>query len=55
MSLYVHWKKTESDIFKFENLCLENSKEEVIFGITIDSKLSFDIHKKTSAEMLVKS
>ena len=39
-------KKTESDIFKFENLCLENIKEEVIFGITIDNKLSFDSHKK---------
>ena len=30
-------KNTESDIFKFENVFLENSKEEVILGITINS------------------
>ena len=40
-------KNTESDVFKFENVCLENSKEEVILGITIDSKLTFDSHIKT--------
>ena len=40
-------KNTESDIFKFENVCLENSKEEVILGITIDSKLTFDSHIKS--------
>ena len=34
MSLYVIGKNTESDIFKFENVCLENSKEDVILGIT---------------------
>ena len=28
-------KNTERDIFKFENACFENSKEEVILGITI--------------------
>ena len=39
-------KNTESDIFKFENVCVENSKEEVILGITIDSKLTFDSHIK---------
>ena len=39
-------KNTESDIFKFENACLESSKEEVILGITIDNKLTFDSHKK---------
>ena len=33
-------------IFKFENVCLENSKEEAILGITIDNKLTFDSHKK---------
>ena len=48
-------KNTESDIFKFENVCLENSKEDVILGINIDNKLTFDSHIKTSAEKLVKS
>ena len=40
-------KNTESDIFKFENVCLENSKKEVILGITIDNKLTFDSHLKS--------
>ena len=40
-------KNTESDIFKFEKVCLENSKEEVISGLTIDSKLTFDNHIKS--------
>ena len=40
-------KNTESDIFKFENVCLENSKEEVILGMTIDNKLTFDSHIKS--------
>ena len=40
-------KNSESDIFKFENVCLENSKEEVILGITIDNKLTFDSHIKS--------
>ena len=48
MPLYVHWKKNnESDIFKIENVCLENNKEEVILGITIDNKLAFDSHIKS--------
>ena len=28
-------------------MCLENSKEEVILGITIDNKLTFDSHIKS--------
>ena len=36
----------ENDKFEFEDLCLENSEEEVILGITIDNKLSFDSHIK---------
>ena len=40
-------KSTESDIFKFENVFLENSKEEVILGIAIDNKLTFDNHIKS--------
>ena len=38
---------TESDILKFENVCSENSKEEVMLGITIDTKLTFDSHIKS--------
>ena len=37
-------KNTESDTFKFDNVCLDNSKEEVILGTTIDDKLTFDSH-----------
>ena len=62
-------KNTESDIFKFENVCLENSKklgttsnfreqreQQVILGIAIDNKLTFDGHiksicQKTSQKM----
>ena len=40
-------KNTESDVFKFENVCLENTKEELIVGIIIDNKLSFDSHIKS--------
>ena len=40
-------KNTESDIFKFGNVCLENSKEEVILRITTDNKLTFDSHIKS--------
>ena len=40
-------KNIESDIFKFENVCLESSKEEVILGLTIDNKLTFDSHIKS--------
>ena len=32
-------KNTERDIFKFENVYLENSKEEEILGITIEHLL----------------
>ena len=40
-------KNTENDIFKFENVFLENSKKEVILGITINNKLFFDSHMKS--------
>ena len=40
-------KNTESDVFKFENVCLENTKEKLIVGITIDNKLGFDSHIKS--------
>ena len=46
-------KNIESDIFKFENVCLENSKEEVILGITIDNKLTFDSHIKSICQKAV--
>ena len=39
-------KNKEKDTFNFENISFKNSKEEVILGLTIDSKLSFDNHVK---------
>ena len=43
-------KSNESDIFKFENVGLESSKEEVISGITIDSKVTIDSDMKSICE-----
>ena len=40
-------KNTESDILKFENVCLEKDKEEVILGVTIDNNLTFNSHIKS--------
>ena len=40
-------RNTENDKFEFDNLLLENSKEEVVLGITIDNKLTFDSHIKS--------
>ena len=37
---------TENDKFEFDNLLLENSKEEVVLGVTIDNKLTFHSHNK---------
>ena len=39
-------RNTENDNFEFDNLILENSKEEVVLGVTIDNKLTFDSHIK---------
>ena len=39
-------KNKENDTFNFGNISLKNSKEEVILGLTIDNKLSFDNHVK---------
>ena len=39
-------KNKENDTFNFGNISLNNSKEEVILGLTIDNKLSFDNHVK---------
>ena len=39
-------RNTENDKFEFDNLLLENSKEEVVLGVTIDNKLTFDSHIK---------
>ena len=40
-------RNTENDKFKFDNLLLENSKEEVVLGVIIDNKLTFDSHIKS--------
>ena len=39
-------KNTKNGKFGFDNLILENSKEEVVLGVTIDNKLTFDSHMK---------
>ena len=39
-------KNKEYDKFNFGNISLNNSKEEVILGLTIDNKLCFDNHVK---------
>ena len=39
-------RNTENDKFEFGNWILENSKEEVVLGVTIDNKLIFDSHIK---------
>ena len=39
-------KNTENDKLEFDNFRLKNSKEEVVFGVTIDNKLKFDSHIK---------
>ena len=35
-------RNTENHKFEFDNLLLENSKEEVVLGVTIDNKLTFE-------------
>ena len=35
---------TESEIFLFHNIVMENSKEQKILGVTIDNKLNFKSH-----------
>ena len=44
MSFYVYWLRRENETFTFKDVCYKCSKEEVIFGITIDNKLNFDSH-----------
>ena len=39
-------KDKENDTFNPGNTSLKNSKEEVILGLIIDNKLSFDNHVK---------
>ena len=46
MPLHVPCKNKENDTFNFRNISLKNSQEEVISGLTIDNKLSFDNHVK---------
>ena len=40
-------RDTKNDKFELDNLLLENSKEEVVLAVTIDNKLTFDIHIKS--------
>ena len=45
-------KKKEQDTFEFRNISLNSNKQEVILGLTIDNKPSFDSH--TFEEKLAK-
>ena len=47
-------KNKKNNTFNFGNISLENSKVEVILGLTIDNKLSFDNHVKKFVEKQVK-
>ena len=44
MSFICIGRNTEKDKFGFDNLILENSKEEFVLGVTIDNKSKFDSH-----------
>ena len=35
---------TENETFLFCNILMENSKEQIILGVTIDNKLNFKSH-----------
>ena len=35
---------TENETFLFFNILMENSKEQIILGVTIDNKLNFKSH-----------
>ena len=48
-------KNSDNDKFVFDKAHLENSNEEVILGITIDNKLTFDSHVKIYVEKLAKN
>ena len=48
-------KNNNNDKFWFDNLCLQNSNEEVILGVTIDNKLTFDSRIKIYVEKLLKN
>ena len=39
-------RNAKNDKFKSDNLFLENSKEEVVLGVTIDNKLTFKSYIK---------
>ena len=39
-------RNSENEKFDFDNLVLENTKEDFVLGVTIDNKLAFDSHIK---------
>ena len=39
-------KEKKNKTYTFKDVCYENSKKEVILGITFDKKLTFDSHVK---------
>ena len=47
-------RDTENDKIEFDNLLLENSKEEVVLGVTFDNELTLMLTLKTYEEKLTK-
>ena len=39
-----HGKNTENETFVFKDIIMNNSKEEKIFGVTVDNRLTFSSH-----------
>ena len=44
------WKGTGNETFNFKGLVMKNSKEQTIFGVSIDNKLTFKSHIKNSCK-----
>ena len=47
-------QNTVNETFVYDNIEMENSKEEKILGAIIDNKLRFKIHKKSYVKKLLK-
>ena len=45
---------TENETFLFFNILMENSKEQIILGVTIDNKLNFKSHVSELCKRLLR-
>ena len=46
-------RNTKNGKFEFDHLFFKNNKEEVVLGVTIDNKLTFDSHVKNICRKVV--